>query len=201
MEICKECECNCRPVSIDCIIKNSDIQDLETVTDKLIMLTTSSIDDLIGDDCAEELCVALETAAEAAEAANAPDILPFLPDAWKNIITNNHFKAWYAFKLQWHFLKGASISEIISNKLISTSKSDPDYKDDYEEAVESERKRLERTSASYASMFKDKFLKRYWYKNLSLYACAEKPCGCKKNHLCNEHRCDEDNQEIGMWIG
>ena len=201
MEICKKCDCKCKPVSIDCIIENSDIQDSETIQNNLFTLTTSSIDDLIGLDCAEQLCVDLETAAEAAEAANETDILLYLQDKWKNVVQNKYFISWYAYKIQWHFMTGTSTSEIISSKLITVSNSDPDYRNDFAAAQEAERKRVERNTAYRVDLFRDKFLKTYWYKNTDLYDCAEKECGCKKDHFCEQHKSNEQSQGIGIWIG
>lgn len=201
MEICNKCDCKCKPISINCIIDNSDIEDSETIKDNLYTLATSSIDDLIGEDCAEALCIALETAAEQAQAAQETDIIPYLDEKWKNVVQNKYFISWYAYKIQWHFLNGPSISEIAASRLITVSESDPDYKNDFQSAQEAERKRLERSTARRVAYFKDKFKKRYWNKNIDLYDCAEKECGCKKDYLCKQH-CKEDKQDgIGIWIG
>jgi hypothetical protein len=186
---------------VSCIVDNCDIRDSATIKDSLFTLTTSSIDDLIGSDCAEELCVALEKAAEEAEENESTDVIQYLQEKWKNVVQNKYFISWYAYKLQWHFLNGPSISEIISSKLITTSKSDPDYKDDFSAAQENERKRMERASSQRAGLFRDKFLKTYWNKNTNLYDCVEKDCGCKKDYLCEQHNCTDREEGINMWIG
>lgn len=203
IEICKSCDCSCRPLSIDCIVSNCDIQDKATIEDHLFTKATSDLDDLLGDDCAEEFCVALSAAAEQAENNGTTDIDVYLAEKWLNVIKNKNFKAWYANKIQWHFLNGASISEIVSSKLIVTSKNDPgSYSEDFKDATEQERKRLQRATGFYVSKFKEKFQKRYWNKNIDLYGCIEKDCGCKKNFLCKEHDCNNlDQEEIGIWIG
>lgn len=202
MELCKKCGCNCKPVSIDCIIENSDIQDAQSIEEHLFSKATSNIDDLIGSDCAEELCVALESAAEQAEDNEETDIAQYLPKKWLNVIQNKYFKSWYANKVQWHFLNGASISEIVNSSLITTSHSDPgSYSEDYKRAEETERKRLQRSTGYYVGLFREKFLNTYWNKNSDLYNCCEKECGCKKDFTCKGHSKTNGQQGIGMWIG
>ena len=44
----------------------------------------------------------------------------YLQEKWKNVVQNKYFISWYAYKLQWHFINGPSVSEIISSKLITT---------------------------------------------------------------------------------
>jgi len=201
MEICNSCGCKCKPLSKDCIVDNSDIQDAATIEDNLFTLTTSSIDDLIGADCAEQLCIALEQAAEEAEVNEETDIMPYLATKWKNVVQNKHFISWYSYKLQWHFINGPSISHIVSAKLVTESSGGSDYTNDFAAAQEAERKRVERSSAYRANLFREKFLETYWYKNTDLYDCAVKKCGCSKNNFCEQHKCHDREEGIRTWIG
>lgn len=189
MEICNQCSCSCKPVSAECITRYSDITDPTILHPNHYQKATDNIDDLLGIDCAEELCSALEATVEALEADGDPDktIEDFLEDKWLNVINNRHFKKWYSNRLLWHWLHGASISELSASGLVSTSNTDDSYKDNYTLADETERRRMQDSAEFYSSEAKSKFLSTYWYKNINLYDCAELECGCTKHYKCKQH--------------
>lgn len=203
MENCKNCPCNCKPISDDCVTKYSDIQNPKVLNENHYQKATDDIDDLIGVDCAEELCSALISAVAAANEYNESNptepkktFIDFLPSKWLDVINNRHFKKWYANRLLWHWVHGPSISEIKSSGLVTQSNNDPDYKNDFAQAQENERKRMERGANVYASQGRSKFLSEYWNKNIGLYPCAVLECGCTNTHKCKTH-CPPQ-QGIGM---
>lgn len=198
MEFCKQCECKCKPIDKACVSKFSDIKDPTILSASHYEKATNDIDSLIGDDCADELCAALKKAAEDAE-TNGTTILEELPDLWKNIIQDKHFKMWYANRLLWHWLNGASISELSESGLVTTRNNDDDYKNDYEHATEAERKRMQQSAKFYSDEARGKFNKRYWHRNKHQYDCAEQDCGCSKYHKCEEH-CDKPPRKGGIGI-
>lgn len=194
MENCKNCSCSCKPISEDCVTRYSDIQNPKVLNDSHYSKATDDIDDLIGDDCAEELCSALSAAVIQANEYNSanptedPRTFSFyLSSIWLNVINNKHFQKWYANRLLWHWLFGDSTSEIKLTGLITQSNTDPDYKNDFAQAQEKERKRMELSAKLYADQGRSKFLSRYWGKNINLYPCAVLECGCKKDFLCKSH--------------
>lgn len=197
MEFCNQCECKCKPIDKACVTQYSDIKDPSILDASHYEKATGDIDSLIGDDCADALCEALKQAAKDAE-TNDTSILEELDDAWKNIIENKHFKMWYANRLLWHWLNGASISELSASGLV-TLRNDDDYKNSFEQATEEERQRLQNSAKFYSDKGKSKFDKRYWCKNKHLYDCAEQDCGCTKHLKCQKHR-PKGSGGIGMVV-
>lgn len=198
MEFCNECECKCKPIDKNCVTKFSDIKDVTILNSSHYEKATNDIDSLIGEDCAEDLCAALKKAAEDAETNNT-SILDELPQIWKDIVQNKHFKMWYANRLLWHWLNGASVSELSSSGLVTTRNNDDDYKNDYSHASETERKRMQNSAKFYADEARNKFNKRYWSLKKHLYPCAELDCGCSKNYKCPEH-CDKKKGGGGIGM-
>lgn len=195
MEVCKTCACNCKPVNYNCIANNTNLQ-VDSIQENHINNANNDIGELIGAECAEELCQALNDAAEQAE-TDGGIMEDYLATKWLNIINNKFFLSWYSYKVQWHFMLGASISSIESDSLVVRSLSDPNYQGSYNPAEASERKRLERQSQYYYERYRDQFLESFWYKNIALYDCAKQECGCSKTIKCPTH-CDRRPPKIGM---
>lgn len=187
MEDCNSCPCTCKPISEDCVIRFSEISDPTILKESHWQKATDDIDDLIGEDCASELCAAISVAIQEANAANETDYLPYLATAWVNVISNKHFKKWYANRLLFHWLRGASISEIKASGLITQSNNDEQYKNSFQQAQEKERQRLEDATAGYSLAARGKFINEYWLKNTNLYSCAVSECGCTKTNKCKAH--------------
>jgi hypothetical protein len=187
MEDCNSCPCGCRPISEDCVTKFSIIKDPTILSDANWQFATDDMDDLMGVDCANELCEAIATAMQLATDANETDYLPYLAANWVAVVSNKYFKKWYANRLLWHWLKGESTSKIKEAGLITLSNTDEQYKNGFQQALENERKRLEIATSDYANQGRSRFLSEYWYKNTSLYSCAVLECGCTCTHKCITH--------------
>lgn len=193
MEICKECECKCRPINKDCVTRFSDIKDVTILDSSHYEKATDDISTMIGDDCADELCNALKQAsidAEEHNTANPTDIkaaIDFLDDAWKVIIENKQFKMWYANRLLWHWVFGASTSEITASGLVTTRNNDDAYKADSEHAGPTERQRIQNSAKFYSEKARNKFKNKFWNEIAHNYDCAELDCGCTKHTKCEKH--------------
>ncbi len=208
MEYCEKCACSCKPISLDCISKYTDIYDVTVIQANHYAKATLDLEDLIGVDCADELCDALTAAYEQLEASTDPNasIEDFLPQQWLDILKNKYFQMWYANKLLWHFLHGASISEVKSAGLVTTSNNDADYKNDYQHAEEDERRRMQTAAKFYADAARNKFIDLFWCHAKHNYSCAELDCGCNKRKKCETHcetHCDpcHDNHYKKRGIG
>lgn len=188
MENCNECPCSCKPISDKCIQANSSIADVSVLGTDDFTKATDDIDDLIGADCAEMLCEALSKAAEDAE-ANDNSISDNLAQIWLDIINNRHFQSWYANRLLFHWVYGASISQIAQAGLVTARSDDDNFNNAFEHASEKERKRIQDSAQTYSDKARTKFLKTYWLKpeNLSRYPCYELECGCTKKYKCKIH--------------
>lgn len=187
MEDCNNCPCTCRPISPDCVVRFSEIKDPNVLGESHWQKATDDMDDLIGVDCANALCTAIETAIQEANDSSETDYLPYLASNWLAVISNKYFKKWYANRLLWHWLKGESTSKIKESGLITLSNNDEQYKNGFQQALENERKRLEIATSDYANQGRARFLEEYWYKNTSLYSCAAASCGCTSTHKCQTH--------------
>lgn len=206
MENCNECPCSCKPVSQQCITKYSDITNPTILSVNHYQKASDDIDSLIGIDCADELCAALEQAVEdlAEYNTNNPGgpektTEDFLSAKWLNIIENRHFKKWYSNRLLWHWLHGASISELTVSGLVTTSNNDTDYKNQFQNALETERRRMQDSAEFYSSDAKNKFIHTYWNKKAHLYSCVVLDCGCSKKYKCKQHNAPP-NTGIGMSV-
>lgn len=186
MENCENCPCSCKPISHDCIERYSAINDACVLNPDDYSKATDDIDDLIGADCAEQLCEALSQAAEDAE-TNDNTIDDNLAQIWLDIINNKHFQSWYANRLLFHWVFGASISKLTQEGLVTTSNTDTQYKNGYVQSQENERKRIQESAKFYSDKSRRKFLEQYWYKNFKRYPCYELECGCTKTYLCELH--------------
>ena len=184
VEPCNTCPCNCRPISPDCVTQYSEIDDPKILKDNHWRKATDDIEELIGVDCADQLCEDLKSAIvelndynENKQPADPEKTIEnFLQSKWLNVVTNKYFKKWYANKLLWHWLYGASISELTLSGLVTTSNSDDQYKNNYAAALEKERKRLQDSATFYFEKAQYSFIKYYWDKNTSLYNCIESTC-------------------------
>jgi len=187
MENCNSCECTCKPISTDCVVRFSEIKDPTILGESHWQKSTDDIEDLMGVSCANQLCAAIESAIEEANAINETEYLQYLEARWANVITNKYFKKWYANRLLFHWLQGESTSKIKESGLITISNSDEQYKNGFQQALEKERQRLENATSNYATQGKSRFLNEYWYKNTNLYSCAASACGCTTTHKCQSH--------------
>lgn len=200
MEICKTCACDCQPVSNNCIATVTNM-DVKAITPSTINNTNQDIGELIGFDCADAMCMALKEAAQQVE-DNGGVIEDYLSQKWIDILTNQHFKSWYSYKVFWHFLRGTSISDVKGDSLIVESNNDPNYSGSFAAAQEKERQRLQQAAQTYIDQYSGRFLERFWYKNIDSYDCAVKQCGCSKNYTCETH-CKQKQPRIGgfVWNG
>ncbi len=168
-------------VSLECIIAFSELTRTAQVRTNDINNTNNDVGDLIGEYCFEQLCAALSSALDEANAANenggTATPMDFLAEKWKAIITNRHFKTWYANRVAYHWFEGSSITSIAKAGLITQRNNDEEYKNGFSHAEEKQRKRLSETAAKYAGMAKAKFLEHFWNACGTEYDC--KPdCGC-----------------------
>lgn len=186
MESCKDCPCLCKPITNKCIQMYSSITDACVLGTDDFAKASDDIDDLIGMDCAEQLCEALKKASEDAE-LNGNSIKDNLAKIWLDIIGNRHFKSWYANRLLFHWAFGASISQIEQQGLITISNSDSEYNKNFEHATEAERKRIQESAKHYANKSRRKFIDHFWLHNLDRYPCYELECGCTKLKKCEVH--------------
>ena len=175
MEPCKSCACGCIPVSSECIVSLSELPSWRVVSDQHVSNAVDDIDDLLGLCCSEELCQAI-IAAIAEVNTSGGTVDDYLADRWLALITNRHFKKWFANRVAWHWFEGSSITELKKVGLITASNTDEQYKNGFQHAEEAQRKRLQGAAANYASGARKKFLEAYWFCNLNLYACAPKYC-------------------------
>ena len=206
MENCKDCPCMCKPVSAQCITSNCDITDPNILKKNHYRKATDDIDNLLGIDCSDELCEALKQAVLDLEQYNidnpggpAMTIDDFVPQKWLNVVNNRHFQKWYSNRLLWHWLHGASISELTSSGLVTMSNSDEQYKNNSNQALEDERKRMQDSSDFYSSEARFKFINTFWNKSTSQYSCIVQSCGCSKSHTCKDH-CTPSNNGIKMRV-
>ena len=91
-------------------------------------------------------------------------------NTYKDLVTLEAFKNWYGAKLNLSWLKGASISEITEAGLITLSNSDA-QKNDFQQAEEAERKRLEKNEAEKVSVFYNLLILDY--NNISNQCCTK----------------------------
>lgn len=180
--------CDCKPVDLCDIAKNSVLPSDHIgsiVEENHISDANTAIGDLLGVECADQLCAALEKAIEDYEAAQSPEDkspLDYLEDKWKNIVTNRYFIRWYANRVAYSYFEGTSISKVTDAGLVQLS-NDDEYQNDFKPATEDERKRLEISSKRKAEEARGLFKKTFWDKNKHNYDCAEK-CDCGKCHKC-----------------
>lgn len=194
MENCNDCPCSCKIMSDECVTRFADIKDPTVLTNAHWQKATDDIDNLIGIDCAEQLCTALVAAVEEANAYNtanppaATTFADYLDEIWLNIINNRHFQKWYANRLLWHWLHGDSISDVRASGLVVQSNTDEQYKNGFIQATKEELARRIGSASMYATQGSTKFLNEYWYKNIGLYSCAVLECGCTCTTKCATHR-------------
>lgn len=188
-ELCDKCECGCKLISMDCLVKHTVFDDPTVVGVDNYTKATMEVDDLIGEDCAKELCEALEAAAQTAtDAADGSGITDHLETKWLTLISNKWFKAWYANRVAYHYFNGTSIGEIKEIGIIFNSGRDSAGNDyDSGTSASKERHRLENASKDYATTARTKFLTTFWNKNRTLYSCAVLECGCSCSHTCDKH--------------
>lgn len=197
MEICETCACKCKIITEDCIKRYSELENPKVLKLNHYQYATDDIDDLLSVDCAEALCAAITQAVTDLQAYNDtkqdgdPDkaISDFLSSIWLDILNNRHFLKWYANRLFWHWLDGASISDIKSVGLVVKSNTDNDYKNDFQHAEESERQRLQNSADRLADEARKKFLKHYWNKNKNTYSCYKNDC-CGDCTQCTRDYCE-----------
>lgn len=201
MEPCKDCVCDCIPVSKECIVKLSEIPKWEVVKENHLSNATDDVADLIGNKCSEELCQALSAAIKEVNLDPGKTVSDFLAKKWLNVIENKHFKKWYANRVLWHWLEGASISELKLVGLVVPENTDESFTNGFQMATEAERKRLQRAAANYASGARLKFLEIYWFCNTSLYDCTPL-CSCQKTscQICDPEGVSGRGLSIGMDI-
>jgi len=206
MENCKDCACKCKPVSAECITSNCEITDANIIKKNHYTKATDDIDELIGMDCADELCEALSQAAADLQQYNIDNpglndktIDDFLADKWLAVVNNKHFQKWYSNKLLWHWVFGASTSQLTSSGLVAVNNSDQQYKNNFNQAVEEERKRMQDSAEMYFTKARFKFINQFWNKNTENYSCIVSACGCTKIYTCDTH-CPPSNDGIGMIV-
>lgn len=204
MEYCQKCACSCKPINLECVADYTDIQEVNVIRTNHYNKASLDMEELIGVDCADELCNALSLAYEQLGESTDENatIEDFLPEIWLNIINNRYFKMWYANRLLWHYVNGASISEIRASGLVTTSNNDSEYKNDYQHAGEKERKRIETSAKFYSDQARTKFNDLFWCYEKTKYPCAELDCGCNKHHKCELHcdPCHKKRKGIGIDI-
>lgn len=199
-EPCKNCLCECVPVSSECIVSLSELPSWNVVKPNHISNATDDVDDLIGLNCSEELCSQLSKAIE--EVNNSGGVVAdYLPKIWLNIIENKHFKKWYANRVAWHWFEGASISELKSVGLVVPANNDEQFRNGFQMAEEKERKRLQAAAANYASGARLKFLQVFWACNICDYECRPK-CECNLSNClsCNPEGVGGRGLSVGFEV-
>lgn len=169
LKVCHSCACFCWLVSEDCIVSLSELTSSSLIRTNDINNTNSDVSDLIGEKCFRQLCTALTLAVEAANAYNSDPlniskkgVLDFLEAKWAALISDMYFKSWYANRVAWHWLEGASITQLKTVGLITTSNSDEEFKNGFKHAEEAQRKRLAAGAERYASNAALKFKLNFW---------------------------------------
>jgi hypothetical protein len=201
MEPCKACSCGCIPVSSECIVDLSELPNWRVVKNNQVANAVNDIDDLIGLKCAEELCSALKAAIEEVNTSGGA-VEDYLPAKWWNLITNKHFKTWFANRVAWHWFEGSSITELRKVGLITATNADEQFKNGFQMADEAQRKRLQCAAANYASGARKKFLEAFWFCNICDYSCAPSLCDCKLRtcSLCNPEGEGGRGLSVGMDV-
>jgi len=174
-------------MSDQCVTRFADIKDPTVLTSAHWQKATNDIDDLIGVDCANELCAALVAAVEESNANPGTTFADYLAANWLAVITNKYFQSWYANRLLWHWLNGSSISDVRASGLVVQSNADEQYKNGFIQATKAELDRMMGSATFYATQGRTRFLNEYWYKNTNLYSCAVLECGCSKVYTCSKH--------------
>ena len=193
---CGACSCYCWLVTGDCIVQLSEITAVAIIKSNHINHANDDVADLIGEKCFEELCNAIQAAIEEANQTEESDSLfDFLEQRWKDLISNRHFKKFYSNRVAFHWLEGASITQLKKVGLITTSNDDEEFKNSFKHADEKQRKRLSDSAANYASGSRLKFLKHFWNcAPAGLYDCAP---GCEED--CNASA-EGSGESIGFCI-
>lgn len=184
-------------VTQQCIVSLSELSAQVKVDTAYINFANMDVSSLLGEHCFQELCTALKTAVEAANAYNedpgntdkkcAED---FLASKWLAVIQNMYFKTWYANRVAWHWFEGSSITQIKKVGIITTSNDDEEFKNSFKHAAESQRKRLALTAERNASNAKKLFLDHFWN-------CVDPATyTCKPVCPCDEE--DTTGKSIGM---
>lgn len=178
MEPCKSCSCGCIPVSSECIVDLSELPNWRVVKTNQVANAVDDIDDLIGLKCSEELCSELKSAIDEVNTSGGA-VEDYLPSKWWSLITNRHFKKWFSNRVAWHWFEGSSITELKKVGLITSTNADEQFKNGFQMADESQRKRLQEAAANYASGARKKFLESFWFCNIHDYDCAPNLCECR----------------------
>lgn len=215
---CEHCDCKCWILDEQCIVDLTNIQDTASIKHNHINDTNDNLDDLLGIKCAEELCQATAKAVDDLNVYNdskQPEdpemtVLDFLEDKWKNVITNKHFKRWYAKRVEYNWLNGSSITELKDVGLITSSNDDGDYDNKFKHADEKQRARLTGVAMDWAEKSKRKFQLTYWFRNISLYNCLGDCCRMKyydeyqeiygTPKITNEENCQYPYNGLGSSI-
>lgn len=142
---------------------------------------------LLGIACFNQLCNALKVATEDANTYNEnptnvvkKSVLEFLETKWLNVVSDLYFKTWYANRVAWHWLEGASITQLKSVGLITASNEDNEFKNGFKHADEKERQRLAAVAARLASDAGRLFQVTFWEVYKNSYDCIP-DCGCSEN--------------------
>ncbi len=187
MENCNDCPCNCKVMSDQCVTRFASIKDPTVLTADVWQKATDDIDDLLGVDCANELCNALIAAVATSNENPGTTFANYLAAKWLAVINNKYFQKWYANRLLWHWLDGNSISDIRAGGLIIQSNADEAYKNAFAQADKVELQRRITSANNNSTQGRTRFLNEYWYKNTNLYSCAVSECGCSKVYTCQKH--------------
>lgn len=174
-------------MSDQCVTRFADIKDPTVLTASHWQKASDDIEDLIGVDCANELCAALVDAVAESNLNVGTTFIDYLPAIWIAVIENKDFQKWYANRLLWHWLNGSSISDVRASGLVVQSNADEQYKNGFIQASKAELDRMMGSATFYATQGRTRFLNNYWYKNTNLYSCAVLECGCSKTYTCSRH--------------
>lgn len=201
LEPCKSCACGCVPVSKECIIALSELPTWNVIKDNHLANAVDDLSDLIGIKCADELCSKLSAAIEEVNTSGGT-VADYLQEKWLNVINNNYFKRWFANRVAWHWFEGSSITDLRKVGIVTSTNTDEQFRNGFQHADESQRKRLQTSAANYASGARKKFLEVYWFCNICLYDCRPDFCDCKRRDcsLCNPEGEGGKGKSIGMDI-
>ena len=197
LEPCKICACGCIPVSKECIIALSELPTWDVVKTNHVSNAVDDMSQLLGNKCAAELCTNLsEAIAEVNVSGGTVD--DYLAQKWIDVITNKQFQKWFANRTAWHWFEGSSITDLRKVGIVTSNNNDEQFRNGFQHADESQRKRLQESTANYASMARKKFQEEFWFCNTCDYDCQPNFCDCRKTS-CS--RCNpEGNSGKGLSI-
>lgn len=175
---CSGCTCGCWPVSASCIIEYTPLKDVSNISNSNIIDANTSLSDVIGDACFEDMCEALSSAISSIN-ADGGSLEDYLAPEWVSLLSNRYFKYWYVNEVAYSWIEGTSITEIKAVGLVTTKNEDEGYENSFSHAGSKERDRLAATFKTKINRYKNKFLETFWYSEKVKFKCfKEADCHC-----------------------